>query len=67
MYTILYNEFSKATLYNFTEYLLKAFDTEDTSSGMVGLRAATEDLRVWEQLNLYSYMTMDRLFTVILL
>ena len=72
IYAILYRDYSKASLDVFCTMLLQLISEDlgyDTSinNSELGVQKILQQLRAWEQLDLYEYMSKDKLFTVALL
>ena len=72
IYAILYRDYSKASLDVFCTMLLKLISEDQSYDASVsqpekGVQKILYQLREWEQLELYDYMSKDKLFTVALL
>jgi len=72
IYAILYRDYSKASLDVFCTMLLKLMSEDQSydlsvSQPEKGVQRVLYQLREWEQLDLYDYMSKDKLFTVALL
>jgi len=72
IYAILYRDYSKASLDVFCTMLLQLISEDlgyeaSVNNSEVGVQKILQQLRSWEQLDLYEYMSKDKLFTVALL
>ena len=72
IYSILYRDYSKASLDVFCTMLLQLMSEDQgyeasVNSPELGVQKVLQQLRAWEQLELYTYMSKDKLFTVALL
>ena len=72
IYAILYRDYSKASLDAFCTMLLQLMSEDQgyensTHNPEIGVQKILQQLRAWEQLDLYAYMSKDKLFTVALL
>jgi len=72
IYSILYRDYSKASLDAFCTMLLQLMSEDQgyensTHNPEIGVQKILQHLRAWEQLDLYAYMSKDKLFTVALL
>ena len=72
IYAILYRDYSKASLDVFCTMLLQLMSEDhgyeiSVNHPEVGVQKVLQELRQWEQLDLYAYMSKDKLFTVALL
>jgi len=72
IYAILYRDYSKASLDVFCTMLLQLMSEDhgydvSVNHPEIGVQKVLQELRQWEQLDLYTYMSKDKLFTVALL
>lgn len=72
LYAILYRDYSKASLDVFCTMLLQLISEDlgyeaSANNSELGVQKILQQLRAWEQLDLYEYMSKDKLFTVALL
>lgn len=72
IYAILYRDYSKASLDVFCTMLLQLISDDlgyeaSVNNSELGVQKILQQLRSWEQLDLYEYMSKDKLFTVALL